>query len=73
VTLDETVVAERVGACFSGLQRRLAALYERYSDDQLEFLAGFMEEIAARQRDATRVLQTGSASPGDGAAGADRV
>jgi len=73
VTLDETVVAERVGACFSGLQRRLAALYERYSDDQLEFLAGFMEEIAARQRDATRELQTGSASPGDGAAGADRV
>lgn len=64
VTLDEAVVAERVGACFAGLQRRLAELYERYSDDQLEFLAGFMEEIAARQREATGELQSGSAEGG---------
>ncbi len=57
VTLDEAVVAERVGACFGGLQRRLAELYARYEDDELELLVDFMEEVARRQREAALELR----------------
>lgn len=67
VTMDEAVVAERVGACFGGLERRLADLYARYGDDQLELLADFMEEVARLQLEATHELRMGSGSVGDAA------
>lgn len=66
VTLDTAVVAERVGHCFGGLQRRLAELFGRYDDEELELLAGFMEEVAQRQREATHELRGEAGSPEDG-------
>jgi DNA-binding MarR family transcriptional regulator len=60
VTLDEAAVGERVGACFAGLQRRLAELYAGYRDDELEMLAGFVEELARRQQEAALELRDAS-------------
>lgn len=59
VTLDEAAAARNLGEFFGGLQSRLGALYERYSDDELELLLGFMLEVAQRQKEATAEL-TGS-------------
>src|SRR5690606_1369136 len=41
---------------FEGLLRRLAELCDRYTDDELELIAGFMEEAARRQVEATAEL-----------------
>jgi DNA-binding transcriptional ArsR family regulator len=58
VELDWQPPADR-GGLFEGLMRRLAELYERYSDAELELLLGFMREVAARQRAATAELERG--------------
>lgn len=42
---------------FAGLMRRLDGLYEGYSDEQLEMIAGFLEEAAERQIEATAELE----------------
>lgn len=56
VTLDQARVTRSIGTSFQGLERRLAELYARYRDDQLELLLEFLVEIAARQREATAEL-----------------
>ncbi|MDA2811108.1 MarR family transcriptional regulator [Nocardiopsis sp. RSe5-2] len=45
---------------FAGLMRRLGELYEEYSDEELELIAGFMEEAAERQVKATADLEAGA-------------
>jgi DNA-binding MarR family transcriptional regulator len=56
VTLDQGMVTRQIGTCFQGLERRLADLYARYSDDQLALVLEVLVEIAARQREATAEL-----------------
>lgn len=44
--------------------RRLADLYARYDDQELELLLGFMTEIARRQKEATAELKDAASAPG---------
>lgn len=57
VALDQAVLMSRMGDFFGGLMRRLADLYTRYDDEELELLLGFMTEIARRQKEATAELR----------------
>jgi hypothetical protein len=59
VTLDPAAVPNNLGESFSGLARRLAELYERYGDAELQLLLEFMEDVARRQKDATAELRAG--------------
>jgi hypothetical protein len=54
--LDQAMATRNLGTFFQGLEHRLADLYTRYSDDQLELLLEFLLEIAARQHEATAEL-----------------
>lgn len=56
VELAQDVVADRMGDVFGGLMRRLADLYARYDDEELELLLGLLTEIARRQQEATAEL-----------------
>lgn len=56
VTLDQAAAAHNTAAFFQGLERRLAELYARYSDDELALLLEFMRQTAALQQDATAEL-----------------
>lgn len=60
VELAHEVNRERQFALFGGLMRRLADLYERYTDDELSLVLDFMVETARRQMDATRELTEAS-------------
>ena len=62
VTLDQAAAADYMDQFFGGLLRRLAELYGRYRDDELELLLEFMVEIARRQEGATAEL-TGAPRP----------
>ncbi len=53
VELDQAAMAGRMVDFFGGLMRRLADLYARYDDEELELLLEFMGEIARRQKEAT--------------------
>lgn len=44
---------------FEGLTRRLADLHSRYSPEEMQLIAGYLEEAAARQREATAELAGG--------------
>lgn len=57
VELDQATTADHMGVFFVGLMQRLAELYERYSDDELELLLDFMMEIAQRQKEATAEMK----------------
>lgn len=50
---------------FTGLMRRLDALYEDYSDAELELIAGFLEEVAEHQVQATAELEAEAGSERD--------
>lgn len=63
VELDRTTLESRLGDAFAGLMRRLNELYSRYSDDQLEFLADALKEMARRQTEATTELQERPVKP----------
>jgi DNA-binding MarR family transcriptional regulator len=56
VTLEQEAAARLAGALFQGLERRLADLYARYSDEQLALILECLREIAARQHEATTEL-----------------
>jgi DNA-binding transcriptional ArsR family regulator len=62
VALDQAVLMSRQGDFFGGLMRRLADLYARYDDRELELLLGFMTEIARRQKEATAELRDAARS-----------
>ncbi|MGH7528315.1 MAG: MarR family winged helix-turn-helix transcriptional regulator [Gemmatimonadales bacterium] len=53
VELDQAAMAGRMVDFFGGLMRRLADLYARYDDEELELLLEFMSEVARRQKEAT--------------------
>ncbi|WHT19441.1 MarR family transcriptional regulator [Crossiella sp. CA-258035] len=55
IALDEGLL-QGVDAQFEGFFRRLGALVERYTDAELDLLAGFLEQNAALMREATAEL-----------------
>ena len=63
IELDRQATARHL-PLFADLLRRLEELYDRYSDDELELIAGFITEAARRQQEATEQLAAAPASSG---------
>ncbi|MFN3324941.1 MAG: MarR family winged helix-turn-helix transcriptional regulator [Bryobacteraceae bacterium] len=56
VTMQHRAATRDFSKYFGGLLARLDELYERYGNDQMEMLIGFLSEVAQRQKDATMEL-----------------
>ncbi|KUP98317.1 MarR family winged helix-turn-helix transcriptional regulator [Thermobifida cellulosilytica] len=60
VRISDTDALHRdVGSAFTGLLARLEKLYERYTDEQLETVDGFLREAARLQREAAAEMAEG--------------